>query len=68
VAQDFKVSTGGLYASWGDTSAYVMDWAIGSDYTNYAFIVSNTVPEPASLGLLGLGIAGLAFARRRKTA
>jgi PEP-CTERM motif len=67
VAQDFAVSHGGLYQTYGDTSAYVHDWATGSQYTNYAFL-AGTVPEPASWALMILGFGGIGAMLRRSRA
>ena len=65
VAENFVASSSGLYANPGDTSAYVTDWATGSEYTNYAFTVS-AVPLPAALPLFASGIVAFgAYARRR---
>jgi hypothetical protein len=66
VAQNFAVSTDGLYQNPGDTSAYVLDWAVGPQFTNYAFAVGDVVPEPASWAMLiaGFGLVGAALRRR----
>jgi hypothetical protein len=45
-------------------SAYVNDNAIGSRYTNYAFI--STVPAPATLALFGIGLAGIVCSRQKR--
>jgi hypothetical protein len=41
-----------------------------TNLSNFAIdnIVTTTIPEPTSIALLGLGVAGLAFARRRRAA
>jgi len=59
----------------GDTGLASRDdngpWGVGPDATAGAFRVNGTlaalaVPEPATLTLLGLAVAGMAWARRRK--
>jgi hypothetical protein len=57
VAENFVQSTGGHYQSYGDTSAYVDDNAIGSQFTNFAFR-AQAVPGP----IVGAGLPGLIFA------
>lgn len=65
VGQSYVVSSGGLYENPGDTSTYVNDWAVGSQYTNYAF---SAAPEPASWALMLVGFGALGYAARRKRA
>jgi hypothetical protein len=69
-AQDYFVDTGsiGVYDRPGDTSAYIRDNAGGDNLINYAFRVEPAadVPEPLTLGLMGIGMLGMGLARRRK--
>lgn len=38
----------------------------GSGIVDSVTLIPSAVPEPATLALLGLGIAGIGFARRRR--
>jgi hypothetical protein len=63
VPEGFVISTGGFYASPGDTSAYVHDWAVGAQYTNYAFAAT---PEPGTVALLGAGLVAVGLRLKRR--
>lgn len=68
VSESAVTSSGGLYLNVGDESAFVDDWAVGPNFTNYAF--RNAIPEPASWAMLiaGLGLTGAVMRRRRRLA
>ncbi len=62
---NFVVTESGFYQDPGDTSAYVNDWATGSQYTNYAFLVAT--PLPSTWTMLIAGFVGVGFFAYRGT-
>lgn len=57
----------GLAQIFGSGDALVV-YVVGADYDNLRITIVNAVPEPASLFLLGAGIAALVGSRRRTRA
>jgi hypothetical protein len=66
LAEDYNIDLNGVGYTFGDYSTRVIDH--GTQALNYVFTrdLTNQVPEPATLALLSLGLAGISFSRKKK--
>lgn len=65
LAEDYNIDLNGAGYTSGDYSTRVIDH--GTNVHNFVFTRNLTqVPEPAALLLLGIGLAGVGFSRKKK--
>ena len=66
---NFNISTTGAYGiALGGFGGNTGNYRVSLSGNTTSTTVVEAVPEPAAIGLFGLGLLGLGFARRRKAA